>query len=63
MNLLFRVIFACLFGLLGFFVGREISLAVLRPETATRLEYDAIPLLGMLVGIGASPFIARGFER
>ena len=63
MNLLFRIIFACLFGLVGLLIGREISLAIHWPDTTSRLEYDAIPALGMLVGIAASPFIARGFER
>jgi uncharacterized protein YacL len=63
LNLLFRIVFACLFGLLGFFLGREISLGIHWPETTSRLEYNAIPVLGLLVGIGASPFIARGFER
>ena len=63
MNLLLRIIFACLFGLLGLLIGRELSLAIHWPEATSRLEYDALPLLGLLIGIAASPFIARGFER
>jgi uncharacterized protein YacL len=63
LNLLLRIIFACLFGLLGLLIGRELSLAIHWPEATSRLEYDALPLLGLLIGIAASPFIARGFER
>jgi len=62
-NLLFRIIFACLFGLVGLLIGREISLAIHWPEETSRLELNAIPALGLLVGIVLSPFIARGFER
>ena len=63
MNLVFRIVFACLFGLVGLLVGREISLAIHWPEATSRLEYDAIPALGLLLGIAVSPFIAQGFER
>ena len=63
MNLLFRVIFACLFGLLGLLIGRELSLAIHWPESTSRLELNALPVLGLLLGIAVSPFIQRGFER
>ena len=67
MNLLFRIVFASLFGLVGLLIGREISLAIPWPDAATRLEYDlryiGLPVLGVLVGIAVSPFAARGFER
>lgn len=67
MNLLFRIVFASLFGLVGLLIGRELSLAIHWPDATSRFEYDAryigLPVLGVLVGIAASPFIARGFER
>ena len=63
MNLLFRIVFACLFGLLGLLAGREISLAIHWPESTSRLELNAVPTLGLLLGIAVSPFIQRGFER
>jgi uncharacterized protein YacL len=63
LNLLFRIVFACLFGLLGLLAGRELSLAIHWPESSSRLELNAFPILGLLVGIAVSPFIQRGFER
>ncbi|HEV2878221.1 MAG TPA: PIN domain-containing protein [Candidatus Eremiobacteraceae bacterium] len=63
MILLFRIVFACLLGLLGLLIGREVSLAIHWPEATSRLELDALPILGALIGIAVSPFIARGFER
>lgn len=66
MNLTFRIVFASLFGLVGLLVGHEVARAVDWPTT-TRFQYDlrfiGIPLLGTLLGIGLSPFIAKGFER
>jgi len=56
-------VFACLFGLLGLLAGRELSLAVHWPESNSRLELNALPVLGLLVGIAISPLIQRGFER
>src|ERR1700737_21680 len=63
LSLLFRIVFACLFGLVGLLAGREISLAIHWPESTSRLELNAFPILGLLVGIAVSPFIQRGFER
>jgi uncharacterized protein YacL len=65
-NLIFRIIFASLFGLIGLLAGHEIARSVDLP-TATRLQYDlrflGLPVLGALLGIAVSPFAARGFER
>ncbi|MDQ6767769.1 MAG: hypothetical protein M3Z41_08175 [Candidatus Eremiobacteraeota bacterium] len=63
MNLLFRIVFASLFGLLGLYAGRELSLAIHWPETTSRLEYNVLPILGVLIGVAVSPFATRGFER
>jgi uncharacterized protein YacL len=66
MNLIFRIIFASLFGLLGLLLGHEIARTIDLP-TQTRLQYDlrfvGLPVLGVLIGIAISPLAARGFER
>ena len=67
MNLILRVVFASLFGLVGLLLARELSLAIHWPVVAGTAAYEArfigIPVLGTLIGIGISPFMARGFEH
>ncbi len=67
MNLLFRIVVASLFGLVGLLLGRELSLVVHWPVATSRFEFDAryvgLPVLGMLLGISISFFVARGLER
>jgi uncharacterized protein YacL len=66
MNIIVRIVFASLLGLVGLLVGHEIARTVNMP-TQTQFQYDlrfvGVPLLGTLVGIIVSPFAARGFER
>jgi len=65
-NLIFRVVFASLFGLIGLLIGHEVARSINLPID-TRFQYDlrfvGLPLLGTLVGIAISPLAARGFER
>ncbi|MDQ6780400.1 MAG: TRAM domain-containing protein [Candidatus Eremiobacteraeota bacterium] len=67
MNLTLRIIFASLLGLLGLLIGREISLAIHWTVAPGSPGYDArfigLPVLMTLLGISASPFVARWFER
>jgi len=66
-NLILRIIFASLFGLLGLLIGREISLAIHWNVVSGTPAYDArfigLPVLGTLLGISVSPFMAKWFER
>jgi uncharacterized protein YacL len=62
LNLLFRLFFASLFGLVGVLIGLELSRVVPWAGSNT-VGFIGLPILGALVGIGASPFMARGFER
>ncbi len=66
MRLLFRLIFACLLGLVGLLAGHELARS-LGWTSAAALQGDArlvgLPAFGMLLGVAVSPLAARGFER
>jgi uncharacterized protein YacL len=66
-NLVFRIVFAILFGLLGLLAGRWLSLILHWPVVAGSPSAFArnigLPILGTLLGIAASPAVLRGFER
>lgn len=67
MNLLFRIVFASIFGLVGLLLGREISLWLHWPahpgSPQWYVRFIGLPVLGTLIGIASSRFIMRGFER
>ena len=49
--------------MVGLLIGRELSLAIHWPESTSRLAFNGLPIVGVLIGVAVSPLAARGFER
>jgi len=66
-NVTLRIIFGSLLGLVGLLLGREISIVIhwhaAIGSTAYEMRFIGLPILGALLGIGVSPFVAKSFER